>query len=111
MRAAILDPQSSVVVAVAEGDVEILDREEWGGDDLSERFLEWGREVGGLTQEGQEGKTVLGFAIWRWKGMDGEDMGEGKGNGWMESVIGLCAYFSAKDGIIDMIGTRLLPCS
>ena len=96
MRAAILDPQSSVVVAVAEGQVEIPDREEWGGDDLSERFLEWGREVGGLMQEGQEGKTVLGFAIWRWKGMDGEDVGESKRRGWVESLIGLCANLSTK---------------
>lgn len=92
-RAAILDPQTSVIVAEAAAqDVEndaAVARSRGGGDDLSWEFLKWGSEVEGLSQETQDARVVVGFAIWRWKGLSNEQVGEDVEGGWTESFKGL----------------------
>ena len=92
-RAAILDSQTSVIVA--EAAAQDLDnaaaaaRSTGGGDDLSWEFLKWGSEKEGLFQETQAARVVVGFAIWRWKGLSIEQVGEDAEGGWAESFKGL----------------------
>ena len=81
-----------IVAEAAAQDVEndaAVARSRGGGDDLSWEFLKWGSEVEGLSQETQDARVVVGFAIWRWKGLSNEQVGEDVEGGWTESFKGL----------------------